>query len=192
MAGMRLSARADYALRAAIELAAARCPSLGPAELAARLDGHPGLLSGGPARPGRHRSLEALVAWSYDLLDDAERRLLVRLSVLRGGFDLGTAERVAAGGTACGGAVFGRAFPERQGGRIHIVLPEGRLEAWAGIEPAYADLQSAASPLCHQAAQGAAAAIPTACNMGQAATLSPLTLLWAAASINRATSRGRG
>ena len=81
----------------AIELAAARCPALGPAELAARLDGHPGLLAGGPARPGRHRSLEALVAWSYDLLGDAERRLLARLSV-RGGFDLGTAERVAAGG----------------------------------------------------------------------------------------------
>ena len=82
----------------AIELAAARCPALGPAELAARLDGHPGLLSGGPARPGRHRSLEALVTWSYELLEDAERRLLDRLSVLRGGFDLGTAERVAAGG----------------------------------------------------------------------------------------------
>jgi predicted ATPase/DNA-binding CsgD family transcriptional regulator len=82
----------------AIELAAARCPALGPAELAARLDGHPGLLSGGPARPGRHRSLEALVAWSYELLGDAEGRLLARLSVLRGGFSLGTAERVAAGG----------------------------------------------------------------------------------------------
>ena len=82
----------------AIELAAARCPALGPAELAARLDGHPGLLSGGPARPGRHRSLEALVSWSYELLDEAERRLLARLSVLRGGFDLGTAEQVAAGG----------------------------------------------------------------------------------------------
>ena len=51
----------------AIELAAARCSALGPAELAARLDGHPGLLSGGPARPGRHRSLEVLVAWSYEL-----------------------------------------------------------------------------------------------------------------------------
>ena len=82
----------------AIELAAATCPALGPAELAARLDGHPGLLSGGPARPGRHRSLEALVAWSYELLGEAERRLLARLSVLRGGFDLGTAERVAVGG----------------------------------------------------------------------------------------------
>jgi DNA-binding CsgD family transcriptional regulator len=79
----------------AIELAAARCPALGPVQLAARLGGHPGLLSGGAARPGRHRSLEAVVSWSYDLLDEAERRLLGRLSVLRGGFDLQMAERVA-------------------------------------------------------------------------------------------------
>ena len=81
----------------AIELAAARCPALGPAQLAARLEGHAGLLSGGAARPGRHRSLEALVSWSYDLLGEAERRLLARLSVLRGGFDLEVAERVAGG-----------------------------------------------------------------------------------------------
>jgi predicted ATPase/DNA-binding CsgD family transcriptional regulator len=81
----------------AIELAGARCPALGPAQLAARLEGHPGLLSGGAARPGRHRSLEALVSWSYELLGEAERRLLDRLSVLRGGFDLEMAERVAGG-----------------------------------------------------------------------------------------------
>ena len=81
----------------AIELAAARCPVLGPEQLATRLGSHPGLLSGGPARPGLHRSLEALVAWSYELLDDAERRLLTRLSVLRGGFELEAAERVAGG-----------------------------------------------------------------------------------------------
>jgi predicted ATPase/DNA-binding CsgD family transcriptional regulator len=81
----------------AIELAAARCAALGPAQLAARLEGHPGLLSGGAARPGRHRSLEALVSWSYELLSGAERRLLARLSVLRGGFDLEVAERVAGG-----------------------------------------------------------------------------------------------
>jgi predicted ATPase/DNA-binding CsgD family transcriptional regulator len=81
----------------AIELAAARCPALGPVQLAARLEGHPGLLSGGAARPGRHRSLEALVSWSHELLSDAERRLLARLSVLRGGFELEVAERVAGG-----------------------------------------------------------------------------------------------
>jgi predicted ATPase/DNA-binding CsgD family transcriptional regulator len=81
----------------AIELAAARCRALEPVQLAARLEGHPGLLSGGAARPGRHRSLEALVSWSYDLLGDAERCMLARLSVLRGGFDLDVAEQVAAG-----------------------------------------------------------------------------------------------
>ena len=81
----------------AIELAAARCPALGPAQLAARLEGHPGLLSGGAARPERHRSLEALVSWSYDLLSETEQRLLARLSVLRGGFDLEVAERLAGG-----------------------------------------------------------------------------------------------
>lgn len=78
-----------------IELAAARCSTLGPEQLVARLYGHAGLLSGGPARPARHQSLEAVVAWSYELLDEAERRLLARLSVLRGGFELDTAERVA-------------------------------------------------------------------------------------------------
>ena len=35
------------------------------------------------------------MSWSYELLDEAERRLLDRLSVLRGGFDLEVAERVA-------------------------------------------------------------------------------------------------
>jgi predicted ATPase len=39
----------------------------------------------------------ALVSWSYDLLGEAERRLLDRLSALRGGFDLEVAERVAGG-----------------------------------------------------------------------------------------------
>ena len=81
----------------AIELAAARCPALGPVQLAARLEGHPGLLAGGAARPERHRSLEALVSWSYDLLGEAEQRLLARLSVLRGRFDLEVAEQVAGG-----------------------------------------------------------------------------------------------
>jgi predicted ATPase/DNA-binding CsgD family transcriptional regulator len=91
----------------AIELAAARCPALGPAQLATRLEGHPGLLAGGAARPGRHRSLEALVSWSYELLGEAERRLLARLSVLRGGFGLDVAERVCGGEPLSAEAVAG-------------------------------------------------------------------------------------
>jgi predicted ATPase len=47
------------------------------------------------------------VAWSFELLDDAGRRLLARLSVLRGGFELDTAERVAGGGPLAAQAVAG-------------------------------------------------------------------------------------
>jgi len=46
----------------------------------------------------RHHTLRHAVAWSYDLLDDTEKRLLARCSVFAGGFDL--AAECAVGG--CG------------------------------------------------------------------------------------------
>ncbi|HZD73701.1 MAG TPA: BTAD domain-containing putative transcriptional regulator [Actinomycetota bacterium] len=66
----------------AIELAAARLRSLPLEELAARLSERFRLLTGGSrtALP-RHRTLRAVVAWSWDLLDDDERRLARRLAV---------------------------------------------------------------------------------------------------------------
>ena len=117
----------------AIELAAARCPALGPAELAARLDGHPGLLAGGPARPGRHRSLEALVSWSYDLLSEAEQRLLGRLSVLRGGFDLDMAERVAGGEPLA---------PEAIAGLLASLAGKSLVQVQAGVMVRYSLLET--------------------------------------------------
>lgn len=82
----------------AIELAAARVRALAPADLAARLDHRFSLLSAGPAGgSGRHRTLEAVVAWSYDLLDDVQARLFDRLSVFAGSFALEAAEQVCAG-----------------------------------------------------------------------------------------------
>lgn len=81
----------------AIELAAARVRALPVAELSRRLDDRFRLLRGGPrtALP-HHQTLEATVAWSYDLLDEPERRLFERLSVFTGGFSLDAAERVGA------------------------------------------------------------------------------------------------
>ena len=117
----------------AIELAAARCPALGPAQLAARLEGHPGLLSGGAARPGRHRSLEALVSWSYELLGEAERRLLDRLAVLRGGFDLEVAERV------CGGEPLA---PEAVAGLLASLAGKSLVQVQAGPVVRYALLET--------------------------------------------------
>ena len=43
----------------------------------------------------RHQTLQAAVDWSYELLSDAEREVLDRLSVFAGGFTLDAAEAVA-------------------------------------------------------------------------------------------------
>lgn len=45
--------------------------------------------------PDRHRSIRAVFDHSWKLLSDIERRVLIQLSVFRGGFDLQSAERVA-------------------------------------------------------------------------------------------------
>jgi predicted ATPase/DNA-binding SARP family transcriptional activator len=79
----------------AIELAAARLRSLPVTEVAARLDDRFALLSRGSrtAQP-RHRTLRAVVEWSWDLLDEPEQVLARRLSVFAGGATLTAAERV--------------------------------------------------------------------------------------------------
>ncbi len=82
----------------AIELAAARVRAMTPDDLLDRIDQRFNLLTGGPrGEHGRHRTLQAVVAWSYDLLDDEEARLFDRLSVFAGSFPLSAAERVCAG-----------------------------------------------------------------------------------------------
>ena len=66
----------------AIELAAARLRSLPVERLAAGLDDRFALLtSGSRTAAARHRTLRAALAWSWDLLDDEERRFAQRLAV---------------------------------------------------------------------------------------------------------------
>jgi predicted ATPase/class 3 adenylate cyclase/DNA-binding CsgD family transcriptional regulator len=81
----------------AVELAAARVRMMSIAAIADGLDDRFRLLTGGSrsAMP-RQQTLEASVAWSYDLLDERERAVLRRLSVFAGGFTLGAAEAVCA------------------------------------------------------------------------------------------------
>lgn len=80
----------------AIELAAARIKMLSPAQLRRRLDERFRLLTGGSrdALP-RQQTMRALIDWSYNLLDDDERRLFGRLAIFSGGWTLEAAEAVA-------------------------------------------------------------------------------------------------
>jgi predicted ATPase len=79
----------------AIELCAARLRSLTPKELLSRLDRSLPLLTGGARDlPERQRTMRSAIEWSYRLLTEPERRLLNRLSVFRGGWDLDAAEAV--------------------------------------------------------------------------------------------------
>jgi hypothetical protein len=80
----------------AIELAAARVEALGVAGLAGRIGDRFALLVAGDRRAaGRHQSLAATVEWSYQLLDEAERRVFRQVSVFAGPFTLEGAEAVA-------------------------------------------------------------------------------------------------
>ena len=79
----------------AIELAAARVKMLAVEQIRDRLHDRFRLLAGGGRTVvARQRTLEAAVDWSYELLADAERRLLARLSVFSGGWTLEAAEQV--------------------------------------------------------------------------------------------------
>ena len=79
----------------AIELAASRMASMTASEVRDRLDDRLRLLVASRRALARHQTLRHAVAWSYDLLSDAEKALLDRCSVFSGGFDLQSACAVA-------------------------------------------------------------------------------------------------
>jgi tetratricopeptide (TPR) repeat protein len=93
----------------AIELAAARTKLLSPDQVLARLEHHLDLLTAGSRDlPERQQTLRGAIGWSYDLLDEGARRLVDRLSVFRGGFDLEMGERVCGPADEVGGDVVER------------------------------------------------------------------------------------
>ena len=80
----------------AIELAAARVDALGAAQLLDRIDDRFALLADGDRlAEERQRSLAGAVRWSYQLLDDRERRVFRAVSAFPGPFTLDGAEAVA-------------------------------------------------------------------------------------------------
>jgi predicted ATPase len=84
----------------AIELAAARVKLLSPAAMLERLEERLELLAAGPRdAPARQQALRATIDWSYDLLDDDERRFFRRFGVFVGGCTLEAAEAVCGNGS---------------------------------------------------------------------------------------------
>ena len=95
----RLVGRLD-GMPLAIELAAARAEALGVSQLLDLLDGRLALLAGADRLAAeRHRSLAAATQWSYQLLEEDERRVFRQVSVFPAPFTLEAAGAVAGDGT---------------------------------------------------------------------------------------------
>ncbi|MGI5219199.1 BTAD domain-containing putative transcriptional regulator [Nocardia sp. CA-290969] len=90
----RICRRLDC-LPLAIEMAAVRLRSMSIETLAARLDDRFRLLTGGSrTAPLRHRTLRAVVEWSWDLLTDTERAAANRAAAFPGSFSGEAAEHI--------------------------------------------------------------------------------------------------
>jgi predicted ATPase/DNA-binding SARP family transcriptional activator len=83
----------------AIELAAAQTVSMTPSEILAAIDDRLGALTDRRRTVARHRSLDAVFGWSYELLAPSERAVFDQLSVFAGGWTA-TAAAAVAGATA--------------------------------------------------------------------------------------------
>ncbi len=80
----------------AVELAAARVKVLTPAAILDRLDRRLDFLVGGPRDlPERQQALRNTIRWSFDLLDETERRVFAGLGVFVGSFSLSAVEAIA-------------------------------------------------------------------------------------------------
>jgi predicted ATPase/DNA-binding SARP family transcriptional activator len=94
----RIVTRLD-GLPLAIELAAAKVRAMSVEEIDRRLENRFALLRGGDrSAPDRHQTLLAVIDWSWNLLDEDERRALRRLALFHDGFTLEAADAVLGGG----------------------------------------------------------------------------------------------
>ncbi|MCA9562742.1 MAG: AAA family ATPase [Myxococcales bacterium] len=81
----------------AIELAASRGVLLTPRQILNRLERIHTLRGENPDSDSRHATIQAALDWSWELLDEAERRLLAQLIVFPSGFEVDAVEAVVDG-----------------------------------------------------------------------------------------------
>jgi predicted ATPase/DNA-binding XRE family transcriptional regulator len=128
----------------AIELAAARAQLLAPRPLLVRLEQRlPLLTRGAQDLPVRQRTLAATVAWSYDLLGEADQCLFRRMAVFVGGCTLEAVEAVCASPSDA-------ATPGRPWGQVEVIEVLASLVDWSllrvqdgpGDEPRFSLLET--------------------------------------------------
>jgi predicted ATPase/DNA-binding CsgD family transcriptional regulator len=120
----------------AIELAAARVPVLGVAQIAQRLELDAGFLRHtSRTAPERHRTLHDMLEWSHRLLEPAEQRLFRRLSAFRGSFSLAATEAVCADDELASGEVLDLLFGLVDRSLVQVL--DRRDEPEGGDEPRY-------------------------------------------------------
>lgn len=140
----------------AIELAAVRASTVPASTLVEWIDRAPEMfVSEDPTLPERHRSLERVLDWSRDLLDDSARTLFLRLARFADGFELDTVLRACSGGGLDATAV-PTAFwalvdqslivpdPRGEGSRWRLLTP---IRAWAERLADADEVQSTVSSL---------------------------------------------
>ena len=123
----------------AIELAAARMTVFEPDILLERLERRlPLLVSRARDIPERQRTLHSTIAWSYELLQPLEQRLLRRLAVFRGGATLEAVERVAEGDVELVESLVDKSLLRRRGRRFFMLetIREFALEELAASDDA--------------------------------------------------------
>jgi predicted ATPase len=106
----------------ALELAAGRVNVLSPRELVHRLDQRFALLASTDRRVDRHQTLRATIDWSYELLDEPERRLLAWLGVFVGGATLEAVEDICSAPGSAGPDVL--ALVSSLAGRSLVVVDD--------------------------------------------------------------------
>lgn len=119
-----------------IELAAARVRSLSVTDIAERLHDRFALLSrGSRGAAARHRTLRAVVEWSWDLLGDDERTLAGRLTVFAGGATMEAVEAVCGAGADQVARLVDRSLVELSGDRYRMLETIRAYCAEHAVEP---------------------------------------------------------
>jgi predicted ATPase/class 3 adenylate cyclase len=106
----------------ALELAATRVKVLSADQILARLARALPLLTGGPRdAPERQRTLEAAIAWSYEMLSEDEQLRLADLAVFAGGWTLEAAEAICGADLDTVGSLVDKSLVRQSGERFSML-----------------------------------------------------------------------